>query len=122
MASLLTTWVTFVPCFLYIFVGAPYIESLRNNKSLSTALSGITAAVVGVVLNLAVWLALKTLFREVHDITWGPLHVLAPTWSSLNVSALVITLAACVMTFKFHWHLFRTLLVCTVAGGVLYAL
>ncbi len=122
VASLLTTWVTFVPCFLYIFVGAPYIESLRNNKSLSTALSSITAAVVGVVLNLAVWLSLKTLFREVHDITWGPLHVLAPTWSSLNVSALVITLAACVMTFKFHWHLFRTLLVCTIAGGVMYAL
>ncbi len=121
LGSMLTTWVTFVPCFLYIFVGAPYIESLRNNKSLSTALSSITAAVVGVVLNLAVWLALKTLFRDVHEFTWGPVHVLAPTWRSLNIAALAITLAACLMTFKLHWNLFKTLAVCTVAGWLLYA-
>lgn len=121
LASILTTWVTFVPCFMYIFVGAPYIESLRNNKSLSTALSSITAAVVGVVLNLAVWLALKTLFLEVHESSWGPIHLLIPNWRSLNISALAITVAACVMTFKLHWNLFKTLAVCTAAGWVLSA-
>lgn len=121
LASLLTTWVTFVPCFMYIFVGAPYIESLRNNKSLSTALSSITAAVVGVVLNLAVWLAIKTLFRDAHEFSWGPMHVLTPNLRSLNIAALAITLAACVMTFKWHWNLFKTLAVCTAAGWVLYS-
>lgn len=119
LASLLTTWVTFVPCFLYIFVGAPYIESLRNNKTLSTALSSITAAVVGVVLNLAVWLSFKTLFRDVTEFSYGPIHVLSPNWMSLNINALAITLAACVMTFKLHWNLFKTLAVCTAAGWVL---
>ncbi len=121
LASFITTWVTFVPCFLYIFVGAPYIESLRNNKSLSTALSSITAAVVGVVLNLAVWLALKTLFRTSGEVSVGPLHVLLPVWSRLNVAALGITLAACFMTFRLHWNLFKTLAVCTVAGWFLYS-
>lgn len=121
LASLMTTWVTFVPCFMYIFAGAPYIESLRNNKSLSTALSSITAAVVGVVLNLAVWLALKTLFRTSVEVTYGPLHVLWPDWSTLNVAAFGITLAACYMTFKLHWNLFQTLAVCTIAGWFLYA-
>ncbi len=121
LASLITTWVTFVPCFMYIFAGAPYIESLRNNKSLSTALSSITAAVVGVVLNLAVWLALKTLFRTSVDVSFGPLHLLSPVWSSLNVAALGITLAACCMTFRLHWNLFKTLAVCTVAGWFLYS-
>ena len=121
LASMITTWVTFVPCFLYIFVGAPYIESLRNNKSLSTALSSITAAVVGVVLNLAVWLALKTLFRASGEVSVGPLHVLLPVWSTLNIAALGITLAACFMTFRLHWNLFKTLAVCTVAGWFLYS-
>ena len=65
---MLTTWVTFVPCFLWIFVGAPFIETLRGNKALSAALSAITAAVVGVILNLAIWFALHTLFAEVHEV------------------------------------------------------
>src|SRR5206468_3561088 len=67
LGGLLTTWVTFVPCFLWIFLGAPYIEVLRGNKALSAALSAITAAVVGVILNLAVWFALHVLFTEVHQ-------------------------------------------------------
>ena len=121
LGSLITTWVTFVPCFLYIFVGAPYIESLRHNKSLSTALSSITAAVVGVILNLAVWLAIKTLFRTSVEVSWGPLQVLLPVWSTLNVAAVGITLAACIMTFRLHWNLFQTLAVCTLAGWFLYS-
>ena len=62
LGGVLTTWVTFVPCFLWIFVGAPFVETLRGNKALSSALSAITAAVVGVILNLAIWFALHTLF------------------------------------------------------------
>ena len=67
-AALLTTWVTFAPCFLWIFLGAPFVEALRGNKALSGALAAITAAVVGVILNLAVWFALHVLFREVREV------------------------------------------------------
>src|SRR4051812_31090793 len=66
LGGLLTTWVTFAPCFLWIFVGAPYIERLRGNPALAGALSAITAAVVGVILNLAVWFALHTVFGQVQ--------------------------------------------------------
>ena len=64
LGGVLTTWVTFVPCFLWIFLGAPFVEALRGNKALTAALAAITAAVVGVILNLAVWFALHTLFAE----------------------------------------------------------
>ena len=64
LGGLLTTWVTFVPCFLWIFLGAPYVETLRGNKGLAGALGAITAAVVGVILNLSIWFALHTLFRR----------------------------------------------------------
>src|SRR5690606_16161497 len=67
LASIIVTWVTFVPCFLFIFLGAPYIEYLRGNKSLTTALSGITAAVVGVILNLGIWFAIHTVFSKVNE-------------------------------------------------------
>ena len=70
IGALLTTWVTFVPCFLWIFVGAPHIEQLRGNKNLTATLSAITAAVVGVVLNLAVWFAIHALFPVGHRIDW----------------------------------------------------
>ena len=72
LAALLTTWVTFVPCFVFIFLGAPYVERLRGNRSLSAALSGITAAVVGVIANLAVFFAVHTLFAETTEVSWGP--------------------------------------------------
>ena len=68
LAGMLTTWVTFVPCFLWIFLGAPYVEALRGNRALGGALAAITAAVVGVILNLAVWFALHVLFAEVHEV------------------------------------------------------
>ena len=68
LGGLLATWCTFVPCFLWIGLGAPFIERLRDNKPLSGALAGITAAVVGVILNLAIWFALHTWFREVRHL------------------------------------------------------
>ena len=77
----LTTWVTFVPCFLWVLLGAPYIERLRNNRALSGALSAITAAVVGVILNLTVWFALHVLFRNVGELNLGALR---PAWPDFH--------------------------------------
>jgi chromate transporter len=94
LASLLATWVTFVPCFLWIFLGAPYVESLRGNKTLSATLSGITAAVVGVVLNLAVWFALHVVFAEVSELHLAGLRLWMPDPSTLNVASLLLAVAA----------------------------
>jgi chromate transporter len=111
--AILTTWVTFVPCFLWIFLGAPYIEHLRGNKSLSTALSGITAAVVGVILNLAVWFAIQTLFGQVDEQYWGPLRLYVPHWATIDWASLLIALAAFVALFRF-----KTGMLTTLAGAV----
>ena len=116
LAAVLTTWVTFVPCFLYILVGAPYIDALRAQKGLSTALSSVTAAVVGVVMNLAVWFAVQTLFRTVYERYYGPVRMLIPEWSTLNPAALAIAIAAFVALVRFHANLIATLLVCMLAG------
>ncbi|AYV32190.1 putative chromate transport protein [Streptomyces sp. ADI95-16] len=116
LEALLTTWVTFVPCFLFIFLGAPYIERLRGNRSLSAALSGITAAVVGVIANLGLYFALHTLFATTSPIDWGPVHLALPHLDSPRLSGLAITLAALVMIFKLRWSVLRTLGVCTLLG------
>ncbi|WP_026548751.1 chromate efflux transporter [Arthrobacter sp. Br18] len=116
LASLLTTWVTFVPCFLFIFLGAPHVERLRGNKSLSAALTGITAAVVGVIANLAVYFAAHTLFATTTAWNWGPVHLDLPEASSLQPGALLLTIAAIVMIFLLRWSVLRTLGVCAAAG------
>ena len=116
IASLLTTWVTFVPCFLFIFVGAPYVERLRGNRSLSAALTGITAAVVGVIANLAVYFAVHTLFAESRQFDAGPLHLDLPVLTSLEPVALVIGVIAMVLIFKVKWSVLRTLGVCAAMG------
>jgi len=115
-ASVLVTWVTFVPCFLWIFLGAPYIEHLRGNTSLTAALSGITAAVVGVVLNLAVWFALHTIFEQVDETHRFGMRVLVPDWTTLDWAALVIAVAAFVAMFRFKAGMIRTLGVCVLVG------
>ncbi len=117
-ASLLVTWVTFVPCFLWIFLGAPYIERLRGNRSLSNALTGITAAVVGVIANLAVYFALHTLFDRTRRVAWGPVRVEVPEPGTLVVPALVIALLAGALILRFGWSVLRTLGVCAVLGLV----
>jgi chromate transporter len=116
IASLLTTWVTFVPCFLFIFVGAPYVERLRGNKSLSAALTGITAAVVGVIANLAIYFAVHTLFAESRPFDAGPLHLDVPVLSTLEPVALVIGAIAMVLIFKLRWTVLRTLGICAMLG------
>lgn len=118
LASVLVTWVTYLPSFFFIFTGAPYIEYLRGNKSLSTALSGITAAVVGVILNLGIWFSLHTLFSKVGELNAGPLHIPLPVWSTVEWGAVVITVAALLMIFKWKWDMLRTIGVCMGLGLV----
>jgi chromate transporter len=117
LGALVTTWVTFVPCFLWIFLGAPYIEWLRGNQRLSAALSAITAAVVGVVLNLGIWFALHVLFAEVDERA-GPLGstLLVPDLSTLDPFALVIGVGAAVAMLRFHVKMLPVLGVAALAG------
>jgi chromate transporter len=120
LGGLLTTWVTFTPCFLWIFLGAPFIEGLRGNKALSGALSAITAAVVGVILNLAVWFALHTWFREGRPVHLPGLSFDVPVLASLDPWALALSATAVVAIFRFRAGMIPTLLACAVLGVVLH--
>lgn len=120
LGGLLTTWVTFTPCFLWIFLGAPFIERLRGNKALTGALSAITAAVVGVILNLAVWFALHTWFREGQPVHPLGLSFNVPVPASLDPWALALSAAAVVAIFRFKVGMIPTLLACAAVGGVLH--
>ena len=119
LGGLLTTWVTFVPCFLWIFLGAPFIERLRDNAVLTAALTAITAAVVGVILNLAVWFGLHVVFDEVRTIASFGLDLDVPVWSSLNLSAAALVLAALVAVFRFGLGAVTVLAGCALAGMAL---
>jgi chromate transporter len=120
LGGLLATWVTFVPSFLWIFLGAPFIEALRGNKALNGALSAITAAVVGVILNLAVWFAIHTVFREVDPVRLFPLSFDAPRLSSVDPWALFLSVAAIVAIFRLKVGMIPTLIGCCSAGLLLY--
>jgi chromate transporter len=120
LGGLLATWVTFAPCFLWIFLGAPYIEVLRGNRALSGALSAITAAVVGVILNLAIWFGIHTIFGEVRPFAWGPFSFDAPVWGSVNPWALLLSAAAIVAMFRFKTGMLQTLAATSAAGIALY--
>src|SRR4030088_3340121 len=111
LGGLLATWVTFTPCFLWIFVGAPYIEKLRGNKGLAGALGAITAAVVGVILNLSIWFALHTVFRETTPVRSAGLSFDMPVLSSIDFPALVLAVAAATAIFHFKLGML------TVLGG-----
>lgn len=122
LGSIVATWVTFVPSFLWIFLGAPYVERLRGNRALSQALTAITAAVVGVILNLAVWFALQTLFGTVHELRFGWATVSWPEWRSLHVGAATIAVAAFALLFGLHRGMLLTLAICSALGvGCWYA-
>jgi chromate transporter len=120
LGSIITTWVTFVPCFLWIFLGAPYIEYLRGNKSLSTALSSITAAVVGVILNLAVWFSLHTLFRSVNEIHTLGMRLQVPVINSIDLVSLLIAIGAFVAMFRYRLSMIPTLTGSAFIGLVYY--
>jgi chromate transporter len=122
LGGLLATWVTFVPCFLWIFLGAPFIERLRGNTAVAGALSAITAAVVGVVLNLAVWFALHTLFRQTAVLTLGPVRFDAPVLASVDPWATLLAAGAIVAVFVARANVIVTLLGVSAAGVILYLL
>jgi chromate transporter len=116
LGGLLTTWVTFMPCFLWIFLGAPFIERLRDNEVLTAALTAITAAVVGVILNLAVWFGLHVVFEEVATITTFGLDLDVPVWHSVDLAAAALVLAALVVVFRFRIDPVTGLAGCAIAG------
>jgi chromate transporter len=119
LGGLLATWVTFTPCFLWIFLGAPFIETLRGNKGLAGALTAITAAVVGVILNLSIWFALHTLFRETTPVRAFPLAFDMPVISSVDIPALVLSIAAATAIFRFNVGMLWVLAGSCAAGVLL---
>ncbi len=121
LGALLTLWVTFVPCFLWIFLGAPYIEALRGRRALDAALTAITAAVVGVVLNLAIWFALHVVFARVEEVRLaGGLRLYVPDWASLDLAAAVLAGAAMLAMTRFKLGMIPTLLASAVLGALWY--
>lgn len=119
LASVLATWATFAPCFLWIFLGAPYVESLRGNRTVSAALSAVTAAVVGVMLNLAIWFALHVLFAQVDRRHFYTLQLLVPDLSSIQLASLVLTVAAFIAVFRFKMGML-TVISGSVVAGIVY--
>jgi chromate transporter len=118
LGALLTTWVTFVPCFLWIFLGAPYVEALRGNRALTAALSAITAAVVGVILNLAVWFGLHVVFGTVDDISLYGASLSVPDISTIQPGTLLLTVAALVAMLRFKLGMLPVLAVSAIIGTV----
>ncbi len=114
-AGLLALWVTFTPCFLWIFAAGPYIETLTSRPRLSAALSAITAAVVGVILNLSIWFALHVIFDQVNN--WGAMPL--PAFSSINVIATTLTVGAAILMLRFKLGLVTTMGVMALAGMAL---
>jgi chromate transporter len=116
----LTVWVTFVPCFLFVFLGAPHIEKLRNNKRLSASLTAITAAVVGVIANLSIYFSIHTLFARTRTYENGLLLVDLPIWSSFTFRAFLVAVLAFVLVFPLKQPVLRVLGICALAGGGLH--
>jgi chromate transporter len=118
LGGLLATWVTFAPCFAWIFLGAPFMEGLRSNQALSSALTAVTAAVVGVILNLALWFALHVVFNEHREVSLGPIHLDLPVWSSLDIPAAILSALALVAVFRLKLGM-TTVLAGAAAAGLL---
>jgi chromate transporter len=121
LGAALTLWVTFVPCFLWIFLGAPYIERLRGNRAVDAALTAVTAAVVGVILNLAIWLALRVLFREVAVRPWGWLTLNVPAAGTFDPVAGALAAAGFAGILRWKWNMVAVVLG-SAAVGLAYAL
>jgi chromate transporter len=121
LGAVVTLWVTFTPCFLWIFVGAPYIDWIASQARLRGALTAITAAVVGVILNLSIWFALHVFFIEVSMQEYGPLVLWWPQFDSLDWRVLLLSLMCAVLLLRLHWGISRVLSLAAV-GGVLLSL
>ena len=118
LGALVTLWATFVPCLLWIFAGAPYVDRLHAEPRLKSALAAVTAAVVGVILNLTVWFALNVLFRTVNETHVGPLRLLVPDPTSLNPVAATLAALAVWLMFWRHVAIIPTL---AITGGLAMA-
>jgi chromate transporter len=121
LGASIAAWATFVPSFMFIFAGAPYIENLRNNRTLSAALSAITAAVVGVILNLSVWFGLHVLFGKVDRIALVPqlnFNISWPVWQTLDLLSFALFIVSAIMLFRLKLGMLPVLGLCIAAGFV----
>ena len=118
LGAALTTWVTFVPAMLWIFAGAPFIEELRSNRRLAGALAAITAAVVGVILNLSVWFALHVLFGKVQEQHFGPLRWYAFDPLALDLRAAALAAIAAALAFGLHRSLIEVVVMMAALGAI----
>src|SRR5690606_5615463 len=116
LGALVALWFTFAPCFLWIFAGAPYVETVRNVRWLAAALAGVTAAVVGVIANLALWFALHVLFATVEEHGFGPFRVAVPDPASFDPAAAVIGVAAGVALLRLKIGMIPVLVASALAG------
>jgi chromate transporter len=118
--ALVTLWMTFAPCFLWIFVGAPYVDLIGRRPRLSGALAAITAAVVGVIFNLSVWFGLHVLFGTVARVDGFPwFRPWLPDWAGLDVGALGLSVIAAVLLLRFHLGVIQVLAICAALGVML---
>lgn len=126
IGSVITVWATFAPCFLYIMTGAPWVERLRRNRALAAALSAVTAAVVGVVLNLAMWFAAHVLFRDVQSpavsLPGATIHLVLPVWGTISWGSLLCLGVAASLIFGLRTNMFVALGVSILVGVIWYAI
>ena len=120
LGGILTTWVTFTPCFLWIFLGAPFVEALRGARALNAGLAAITAAVVGVILNLALWFGLHVLFRQVTEFEAWPLNLSLPVLASANWPSILVVAIAAVAAWRFKVGVIPLLLGCAAVGVAMH--
>ena len=118
-AALVTLWVTFVPCFMWIFAGAPYLEWIGNQPRLKSALAAITAAVVGVILNLSLWFSLQVLFKVVETEIYGPFKILVPVLSSIDWRVVLLSGICALLIFRYHWNILAVLAASALIGVIL---
>ena len=119
LAALVTLWMTFAPCFLWIFVGAPYIEWICAQRRLRGALNAITAAVVGVILNLSIWFALQVFFGDLERAGVGPVGWWQPDLLALDWRALLLSLLCALLLLRLHWGVARVLAIAALGGALL---
>ena len=117
--AIVTLWVTFAPCFLWIFAGAPYIDWIGSQPRLKGALAAITAAVVGVILNLSVWFALHVFFAAVTAERHGPFTLWTPDFSTLDWRVILLAALSAFLLFARHWSLWQMLLTASLTGAAL---
>ena len=122
LGAAVTLWVTFTPCFLWIFVGAPYIDWIGSQARLRGALTAITAAVVGVILNLSIWFALHVFFKQVSAQNYGPVVLWQPALDSLDWRVIVLAVLSATLLFRFHWGISRVLVLASLGGLALTTL